>query len=556
MIAEIKFSCIEYKFNRSTALEPNQLSAPTMTLDDLLARPFGTIQELVAFAAQQKPDHLAIILDTAKSNAPGTVSSLVSITYAALDTQVSRVAASLQRDGLVRGDAVAICADTTIDYVALFLGILRAGGLVVPLPPSASSENLTGMLLNSKAKWLFVDLGVDQAWGLPAGTYPTLRRIALDSSTVAQPWSSWLSENDKPTPVDTQPAWPFNLIYSSGTTGVPKGIMQPCAMRWSHIQRAHLNGYGSDTVLLTATPMYSNTTLPALLPTLGMGGTAVMMAKFDTHRYLELAQRFHVTITILVPVQYQRLMDDPGFDSYDLTAFKAKFSTSAPFAAKLKAEVLKRWPGGLSEVYGMTEGGGRCQLDAHLHPDKLHTIGRPSSGADIRLIDEQGREVARGEAGEIVGNSPAMMEGYYDLPDKTREAEWFDKTGKRFIRTGDIARFDEDGFLILSDRIKDMVISGGFNIYPSDLEGVIDQHPEVKESAVVGVPSRDWGETPVGFVVLKPEARVTTEELRRWVNAKLGKTQRLAGLQFIETLPRSEIGKVLKRQLRETYATK
>jgi acyl-CoA synthetase (AMP-forming)/AMP-acid ligase II len=525
-----------------------------MTLDDLLARPFGTIQELVAYAAQQKPDRPAIILDTAKSNTQGTASSIVSITYAALDTQINRVAASLQRDGLIPGDAVAICADTSIHYVALFLGILRAGGLVVPLPPSASAENLTGMLLNSKAKWLFLDLGVDQAWGLSAATHQELRRIALDSSPIAQPWTSWLSENDKPTAVDTQPSWPFNLIYSSGTTGVPKGIVQPCAMRWSHIQRAHLNGYSANTVLLTATPLYSNTTLPALLPTLGMGGTAVMMTKFDTRRYLELAQRYRVTITILVPVQYQRLMDDPSFDNYDLSAFKAKFSTSAPFAAKLKAEVLKRWPGGLSEVYGMTEGGGRCQLDAHLHPDKLHTIGKPSSGTDIRLIDEQGNEVGPGETGEIVGNSPAMMEGYYGLPEKTREAEWFDKTGKRFIRTGDIARFDEDGFLILSDRIKDMVISGGFNIYPSDLEEALDQHPEVKESAVVGVSSRQWGETPVGFVVLKPEARVTTEELRSWVNAKLGKTQRLSGLQFIESLPRNEIGKVLKRQLREAYS--
>ena len=368
-----------------------------------------------------------------------------------------------------------------------------------------------------------------------------------------QSWDTWLARDTRPIPVQTQPEWPFNLIYSSGTTGVPKGIVQPCAMRWSHIQRAHLNGYGSETVLLTATPLYSNTTLPALLPTLGMGGLAVMMAKFDTRRYLSLAQRYRVTHTILVPVQYQRLMDDPSFDAHDLSAFQSKFSTSAPFAAALKAEVLTRWPGGLSEVYGMTEGGGRCQLDAHLHPDKLHTIGKPSSGTDIRLIDAHGQEVAPGQAGEIVGHSPAMMEGYYGLPEKTREAEWFDKTGKRFIRTGDIARFDADGFLILSDRIKDMVISGGFNIFPSDLEDVLNQHPSVKESAVVGVASRQWGETPVAFVVLRPNASIATEDLRVWANEKLGKTQRLSGIRWIESLPRNEIGKVLKRQLRDMY---
>ena len=524
-----------------------------MTLADLLARPFGTIQDLIAFAAQQKPDHLAIILDSSKGNEALSAAAIQTMTYAELGRRMNQVAASLQRDGLQPGDCVAICAGTSLEYVALFLGILRAGGLVTPLPPSASAENLTGMLSNSKAKWLFTDQDVHQSWPLSPTILASLHCIAIDSSAIAQPWNSWLSGSDSPVPVVTQPDWPFNLIYSSGTTGVPKGIVQPCSMRWAHIQRAHLNGYGSETVLLTATPLYSNTTLPALLPTLGMGGTAVMMAKFDTRRYLALAQRYRVTHTILVPVQYQRLMDEPDFDSYDLSAFQAKFSTSAPFSAKLKTEVLKRWPGGLCEVYGMTEGGGRCQLDAHLHPDKLHTIGKPSSGSDIRLINEHGQEVGPGESGEIVGHSPAMMEGYYGLPEKTREAQWFDKTGKRFIRTGDIARFDEDGFLILSDRIKDMVISGGFNIYPSDLEEALDLHPAVKESAVVGIASRQWGETPVAFVVLNPDACIETETLREWVNAKLGKTQRLSGLVFIENLPRSEIGKVLKRQLRDMY---
>jgi acyl-CoA synthetase (AMP-forming)/AMP-acid ligase II len=278
------------------------------------------------------------------------------------------------------------------------------------------------------------------------------------------------------------------------------------------------------------------------------------MEKFDARRYLELAQQHRGTHTMLVPVQYQRILDDPTFDQFDLSSFQAKFSTSAPFSAALKAEVLKRWPGRLTEIYGMTEGGGRCELEAHNYPHKLHTIGRPASGHDIRLIDETGKEVSPGQTGEIVGSSSAMMEGYFGLPEKTREVEWFDPSGKRFIRTGDIARYDEDGFLILADRKKDMVISGGFNIYPSDLEAELGQHSEVGDSAVVGVPSRQWGETPVAYVVLKPYATVTRDALLAWVNARLGKTQRLTDLVLTDILPRSEIGKVLKRELRERYA--
>jgi len=152
-----------------------------------------------------------------------------------------------------------------------------------------------------------------------------------------------------------------------------------------------------------------------------------------------------------------------------------------PFAASLKADVIRRWPGGLIELYGMTEGGGSCMLEAHKLPAKLHTVGKPLTGNDIRLINDTGVEVPVGETGEVVGHLLAMMTGYHGQPEKTREAEWFDPSGKRFIRTGDIGRFDEDGFLTLMDRKKDMIISGGFKVYPSDLENALREHESVKE---------------------------------------------------------------------------
>jgi acyl-CoA synthetase (AMP-forming)/AMP-acid ligase II len=204
----------------------------------------------------------------------------------------------------------------------------------------------------------------------------------------------------------------------------------------------------------------------------------------------------------------------------------------------------------------MTEGGGTCVLEASSHPDKLHTVGCPAPGHDIRLIDDHGHELPAGATGEVVGYSESMMTGYHNQPAKTAEAEWYDATGKRFIRTGDIGRFDKDGFLVLMDRKKDMIISGGFNVYPSDLEAVLLRHQEVAEAAVVGVPSERWGETPVAFIVLRRQDSLPANVLLDWTNGQLGKTQRLAALELVEALPRSAIGKVLKRQLRDAYKDK
>ena len=215
--------------------------------------------------------------------------------------------------------------------------------------------------------------------------------------------------------------------------------------------------------------------------------------------------------------------------------------------------MLRRWPGKLIEYYGMTEGGVRCELHCHEFPHKLHTVGRAGVGADIRFIDENGQELPRGAQGEIVGASAGMMTGYYRLPDKTREAEWFSASGERFIRSGDVGQMDEDGFIVLGDRKKDMIITGGFNVYPSDIESVLLQHPEVRECAVIGVPSDAWGETPVAYVVAQPGRAPEAAALKDWLNQQVGKTQRVNDLVLAEQLPRSEIGKVLKRELRELY---
>ncbi len=513
-------------------------------MDDLaqaLAAPFGTIAALIARHAQVAPQRRALVQGDA------------CLSYAALDARVDQVAAALQRDGILPGEVIALCAHTSIAYAVTYLGALRAGVVVAPLAPGATPETLAAMLRDAGARLLFGDESTAQALGQTA---QRVTRISLDDAAPGRAWTSWLAPPGvRPQPVVVAASWPFNIIYSSGTTGQPKGIVQPHGMRWAHVQRGAGYGYGADTVTLLSTPLYSNTTLVVFFPTLAYGGTVLLMGKFDAAAYLALAAQERVTHTMLVPVQYQRLMARPDFEQFDLRSFRMKFSTSAPFSATLKADVLARWPGGLVEFYGMTEGGGTCILEAHLHPDKLHTVGRPAPGHDIRLIDEAGQEVAAGEAGEVVGHSPGMMQGYHGQPALTREAEWFDATGKRFIRTGDVGRFDVEGFLILFDRRKDLIISGGFNIYPSDLEAVLREHPAVHDVAVVGVPSPQWGETPVAFVVGQAGQTLPPEALRLWANERLGKTQRLADLRYLDELPRSPIGKVLKRELRERYAS-
>lgn len=496
------------------------------TAAEMLEQEFGCYADLIAAHAAEQPDAEAIVADSRR------------ISYAELDAYGNRIAAGLQRDGVAAGESVAICGLNGWVYAVLWLGILRAGACVAPFAQSSTPEALQLMLEDSGAKIYFADADIAAATDVP--DHVTL--IALDDDAAFEGWLP--DDGAKPEPVTIDPKHGFNIIYSSGTTGMPKGIVQSNEMRWRQLKAL---ASPPGTVAILSTPLYSNTTLVIFLPTLAWGGKAVLMKKFNTLEFLELSEAEGVTNAMLVPVQYKRLMAEPSFDDFDLSAYRLKFCTSAPFAAELKADILKRWPGGLVEFYGMTEGGGSCSLMCHEFPDKLHTVGRPMDGHDIRLIDEDGQEVGEGEIGEIVGRSATMMNGYKNRPEQTREGEWYDAEGNRFIRTGDVGRFDEDGFLTLMDRRKDMIISGGFNIYPSDLEAVVKEHPEVEEVAVIGVASDDWGETPVGVVVGPSDA----EAIREWANAKLGKTQRLSEVRIVDDLPRSAIGKVLKRELRD-----
>ncbi|MEO9587098.1 MAG: class I adenylate-forming enzyme family protein [Marinobacter sp.] len=505
------------------------------------------IGQRIQHLALERPDHIALI----DGETP--------LSWQALVRQANRIANRLRSAGLKRGDAVAGLSENSTHYVALYLGTLVAGGCMVPLSGMASGSSLALMLNDCRARFLFVSKKNIELFEGIADKLDTLGHdqcIGLDGHGpgICQDLESWLGEigsEARPVPVTLDD--PFNIIYSSGTTGTPKGILHDYRFRQRQMVRMSRFGLDGDAINLVSTPMYSNTTLVSVLPTLFYGGTLVLMAKFDARRFLEMAERYRVTHAMLVPVQYQRILADPEFDRFDLSAFQLKLCTSAPLRANVIREAMERWPGNIREVYGLTEGGISTSLDCVAHPDKWDSVGKPTEGAEVRVIDEEGNELPQGETGEIVGRAISMMRGYINREEQTQTMLWTSPEGLAFYRSGDMGRVDEEGFVYILDRRKDMIISGGFNIYAVGLETVLLAHPAVADVAVIGIPSEQWGETPLGLVVRKPGCTETEAEILEWANDRLGKAQRLAAIECRPDLPRSTIGKVLKRELRAPY---
>lgn len=482
------------------------------------------------------------------------------LSWSEFHQEINRGANALLARGLKPGMHVAALGRNSLSYIILVFVCFRTGACIAPLQTLASEDDLLGMINDSKAQFLFVSSEFieathnrfDELKHVPKSnifsldlscqhftTFDDIRQIEKDSFNALE-----LS-------ADTNAC----LVYSSGTTGVPKGILQSRSHK-AHECRDMIEAK-LDTLSRTiiSTPLCSSTTLFVLLSTLGNGGTVTVMPKFNAEDFLRICEEDHITHAILVPVQYERLINVQGFEHYDLSSFKVKVSIGAPLRQSLKADILKKWPdGGLWEFYGMTEGGPSCVLPAHEYPNKLDTVGRPGENCILKIISEDGVVLPIGEIGEVVGWSERMMLGYWGQEEETEKASWYDDAGKKYFKSGDIGWLDEDGFLHLVDRKKDMIISGGYNVYAADLEGVLYKNPIVSEAAVVGVSSKIWGETPVAFVVPKNKhVHVTAPlELKAWANDRLGKVQHVSNIYFIDELPRNETGKVLKKELRAT----
>jgi len=511
--------------------------------------PFITITDAIASHAKLRPDKTALVCGDQR------------VTWRDFNQAIDLVANGLIKGGLRKGDKVSVLMLNSIEMLEIMMGTVKAGGVIVPLSVMLTAESLATMINDSDSQFIFV--------GAPfVRVTDSIRRDLVNISSAGffvvgeetQNWIAWIDyqrwrdeSTETPPQVRLTPEDDFNLIYSSGTTGTPKGIAHT---HYARQQSAYILAiefrFNQNSIAVVTTPLFANGTWIMMLPSLTIGSTMVIMAQFDPKKFLDIVERERATHTFMVPTQYIVTMGVAEFDRFDLSSLKVLLSAGAPLRADTKAQMLQKFGDGVFELYGLTEG-----IATTLKPEemegKLSSVGTTVFGGDIRIIDDAGKEVQRGEAGEIVGYSSALMRGYYKKPEETSAAVWKDEAGRTYLRTGDIGKLDEDGFLYILDRKKDMILSGGVNVFPKDIEEIVARHPEVADVAVIGVPHEKWGETPLALVIRRSGASLPAEELTRWANEHLAKHQRITGVEFRDELPRNALGKVLKKDLREPY---
>ena len=480
--------------------------------------------------------------------------------WAAFGDATARAANALRGIGLAQGERVIVLMNNSAEMAEVMFGAVRGGLVAVPLNVSVGDEAVAGMIANSEAKAV-VASGEHMARieRLCPRLDPALSARLVGIEPGLAGWLDYRAIRDAASPeigdVRVAPGDECNLIYSSGTTGMPKGIVHSHACReaWASDMAVALR-YHSGARTLCNLGLYSNISWVAMLATFFAGGTLCIQRRFAPADCLQAVQDQNITHAAMVPVQYQRLLEYEHFDRYDLSSLQALMCCGSPLSVGLKAEIMQRIPGAFIELYGLTEG-----LVTILAPEdmrqKIGSVGRPCPGQHLAILDEQDKELPSGEAGEIVGFSRFIMSGYHNNDAANEEATWVSPCGSRWLRTGDIGRIDDDGFLYLVDRKKDMIISGGQNIYPADIEAVLIRHEDVSEVAVIGVASEKWGETPVAVIVPRQGAKPDVDAVMKWANAELGRQQRIAAAVLVDELPRNPNGKILKRDLRRRYAS-
>ena len=485
---------------------------------------------------------------------PAVIDAGGSMDWGTFNRRTDQVANGFKSAGCRHGDRIGIVMSNGAAMAEVLIGAMKAGVVAAPLNPAVTDDALEAMLSNAGAK-VIVTTQENRDRVRADALKPNLRLAAGGG-----PGKQWQAYADWRDAQSTEPLGSAlaredicNIIYSSGTTGQPKGIAHSYGARldWAH-DLAHALRYHSGARLLIATGLYSNITWAGMLPTLLLGGTLVIRNGFDAQDVLETIERERITHMSLVPIQYQRLLQHPDFAGSDCTSLQAMMCCGSPLPLHIKQALFDQFACGVIELYGSTEGI-ITTLAPEEAPNRMPSVGRPLPGEDLAILDANDGFAAPGQPGEVVALSRFAMDGYWKRPEATAEAFWTDARGRRWLRSGDIGRLDGDGYLYITDRKKDLIISGGQNVFPADLEAVLVSHPDVVDCAVFGIPSESWGETPLALVVLRERAQVNGAALRDWANARLGKQQRLHAVELRQSLPRNANGKLLKRELRAPY---
>ena len=489
------------------------------------------LTDRVDLFAETRPDETALI------------DGKVTATWQTVASRMSDWANRLSASGAAPGTPIGLLTGNIFDGICSMLGILKCGAYPVFLPKHASQLALSAMVDDSGMETCLIDPAL--LFGLETDKVDS---IPLITNKQLADWQ----EGHVFTRPDISPGANFNCVYSSGTTSRPKGILQSHQLRGAQIESGTLMGIEPGKVSILSTPLDSDTTIVGLVGALGNGAAIVLMEKFSPERFVELSNIYRTTHTIMVPVQYERILDSIAFTADPPESIEVSICTGAPLPIHRKGELAERWPGEILEVYGLTEGGATTLLSLKGQPEKHATVGMAFPGAELRIIDDGGVELSANQVGEIVGRDKHEMTGYTD-EEAQSSVHWIASDGLRFLRTGDLGSLDEDGFLTVQGRKKDMLISGGFNVYPRDIEDVISRQETIRDVAVVGRPDERWGEVPIAFVVLKAPTDLSV--LRDTVNAQLSKTQRVADVFAIDEVPRNAGGNADKVGLRR-IATK
>ena len=494
--------------------------------------------------ARYRPDRTAVVFESER------------ISFSEFDRRIDRASNALAAAGLAKGDKFATVLPNCLELLELYWAGAKTGTVIVPLSTLLRGSGLSALLSDSESAAVITTptyaSALDEVRGELRAISPG--RWFSTGSDDRPGWKSWdaargNASEEPPPAAEIRPDDPYNIIYSSGTTGMPKGIVHTHRIRMAYCTLfASAWRMTPESVVLHAGSIVFNGAFLTLMPWMYLGTTYVLQRQFEPERFLEAVRTERATHVMMVPSQIVALLRSSAFSPDALSSLEMICSVGAPLHDEHKEELESKLPRRLYELYGLTEGF-LTILDRDAPPDKRATVGIPPQFFEMRIETPDGREAATGEVGEIVGRGPLLMAGYYRRPELSAEA-----VRDGWLYSGDLGFADADGYLHLVDRKKDMIASGGINVFPRDIEEVAIRHPAIREVAVFGIPDEKWGEVPLAAIILREPEGASAEELMAWINERVSASyQRVHDVVLYEDFPRSAAGKTLKREMRERY---